>query len=106
MPTRSSTAHDNLFTKVRRAINAADPEGLLRMGAPEDEYDQEAGRLAAAIRAMDAPSVSAIEAALQDVWTQLFDLTFPGREDHYRDTFHALAVDVMATIEPSEAPRG
>lgn len=33
------------FAAVRKVLNEVDPEHLIAGGAPEDEYDQEAGAL-------------------------------------------------------------
>lgn len=33
------------FEDIRRIVNKHDPEGLFRLGAPEDEYDHEVGRI-------------------------------------------------------------
>lgn len=40
MPRRSHK-YDEAYAAVRRVVNEHDPEGLLEMGAPEDEYDPE-----------------------------------------------------------------
>ena len=78
MPTRSSTAHDNLFTKVKKAINAADPAGLLRL----------------------------VQSMIAEVWGEMYGpnssvverLTPP-------DRFHGLAVALVAIVS-TEAQHG
>ena len=37
----ATTADKQLFARVKRAVNSADPIALLRAGAPDDEYDPE-----------------------------------------------------------------
>ncbi|MFI7106768.1 hypothetical protein ACIBK9_10710 [Nonomuraea sp. NPDC050227] len=41
---------DQVAAAVRVLINQYDPEGLLGMGAPEDEYDPEVRDLTALVR--------------------------------------------------------
>ncbi len=55
------TPHEILVAAVERAINEADPVGLLHIGAPSDEYSPEVGtivpRLASAVRLDDVAAV-------------------------------------------------
>ena len=60
---------DQIFTAVRALINHYDPEGLLEMGAPADEYASEAGDLTALVlgRAEITPEAVAL------IWNRWFD---------------------------------
>jgi hypothetical protein len=40
-----SQLYDSAWTEVKRAVDTADPEGLLAMGASSDEYDDAVTRL-------------------------------------------------------------
>lgn len=66
------------YEAVRRALIDADIEGLLEMGAPEDEYDVEARMIAQRIadrntRADSTPlSCDAVSAVVRDVWIEMF----------------------------------
>jgi hypothetical protein len=40
-----SQLYDTAWTEVKQAVDKADPEGLLAMGAPSDEYDDAVSRL-------------------------------------------------------------
>ena len=41
LPMTEPRPPDELFERVQSAFNAVDPEGLLRLGFPEDEYNPE-----------------------------------------------------------------
>lgn len=56
------------FTAVRDILNRHDPEGLLELGAPEEEYDPEAEEIAGRLRGEQplAPHL------LLEVWERWF----------------------------------
>ncbi|MBB2914388.1 hypothetical protein FHS43_005700 [Streptosporangium becharense] len=60
---------DQVAAAVRVLINRYDPEGLLGMGAPEDEYDSEVGDLTALVRGEEEITADAVCA----VWNRWFD---------------------------------
>ena len=61
---RGTATYDLVF----QALNEFDPEGLLRMGAPTDEYASEAEEIADAIDAGRKPSAELV----QQVWQDFF----------------------------------
>ncbi|WP_157248566.1 hypothetical protein [Nonomuraea typhae] len=63
--------HDQVTAEVRSLINGYDPEGLLGMGAPEDEYESEVGDLAALVHA--GQEITA--AAVSSVWNRWFNVS-------------------------------
>jgi hypothetical protein len=42
---RLAKLYETVWTETHRIVNAADPEGLLKLGAPDDEYDDAVGML-------------------------------------------------------------
>ncbi|MEU8149173.1 hypothetical protein [Nonomuraea sp. NPDC048901] len=60
---------DQVAAAVRALINRYDPEGLLGMGAPEDEYDPEVGDLTALVRGGEKITADAVSS----VWNRWFD---------------------------------
>ncbi|MFI6505098.1 hypothetical protein [Nonomuraea typhae] len=63
--------HDQVTAEVRSLINGYDPEGLLGMGAPEDEYDSEVGDLAALVHAGQEITATAVSA----IWNRWFNMS-------------------------------
>jgi hypothetical protein len=53
------------FAAVRRVVDAADPEGLLGLGAPADEYDPEVADLVRLVLRSEAPTVGEVVGAWQ-----------------------------------------
>ncbi|MEV0236335.1 hypothetical protein [Nonomuraea sp. NPDC050786] len=60
---------DQIAAAVRLLINQYDPEGLLEMGAPEDEYDPEVGDLAALVCGEEEITADAVGS----IWNRWFD---------------------------------
>ncbi|MET9339023.1 hypothetical protein [Nonomuraea sp. NPDC003804] len=60
---------DQVAAAVRALINRYDPEGLLGMGAPEDEYDPEVGDLATLVCGGDEITADAVGF----VWNRWFN---------------------------------
>jgi hypothetical protein len=105
VPRRSSRAKAEwLLATVKRHIDAADPEGLLRTGSPEDEYDQEISRIAARINSLQAPSAEAVEHIIYEVWHEMFSPQLDGLESVYRETFRPIAAAILADLR-QETPR-
>lgn len=97
MPNRSSTPDAHLRERVKRIIDANDPEGLLRMGAPRGEYDSEIDLIASKLAGHPGATVDEIETIVVNVWTEMFSPVFdptttPGR-------FRALAVALSDALE-------
>ena len=76
---------------VKRTVDAADPEGLLRMGAPDDEYDSEVAMIAVGLCEIPAPTAARIEDLLVDVWHAQFERLVEGHESGYRQRLKPLA---------------
>ncbi|MDE7231448.1 MAG: DUF1871 family protein [Oscillospiraceae bacterium] len=55
---------------VKRAVDAADPCGLLEIGAPSDEYELEIGRIAKAVSKSDT------EESIAGVAAEVFSKAF------------------------------
>ena len=94
MPSRSSIerrAHD-LIAMVKRAVNAADPEGLLAGGAPDDEYEREVALIAGRIYNRHASSVEAIHAIVYEAFGPHAD------GEAHTDTFRQLAESLMRVV--------
>ena len=76
-----NTRYQDFVAAVERAINEADPIGLLEMGAPADEYSPEIGtilpRLAAVERVDDVTDV------LHEEFLRWFDHGIAGPRDAY-----------------------
>jgi hypothetical protein len=60
---------DQVAAAVRALINRYDPEGLLDMGAPEDEYDPQVGDLIALVCGREQITADAVGS----VWNRWFD---------------------------------
>ncbi len=55
---------------VKRAVDAADPCGLLEIGAPSDEYELEIGRITEAVSESDT------EESIADIAAEVFSKAF------------------------------
>lgn len=65
---RRSQKYDDAFAAVREVINRHDPEGLIEIGAPEDEYDPEVADLVRLVLGANGPNDEAVLA----VWEKWF----------------------------------
>lgn len=73
------------FSAVRAVLNKHDPEGLLAIGAPENEYDPESEHFARLVR--DGKAIT--RAVVMDVWGHWFGTTGFVRADEHE-------IDVLA----------
>lgn len=71
-----------LVAAVKRAIDDADPIGLLQLGAPADEYSPEVGTIVP--RVSRAASPAEVTRILHEEFTQWFGVEIAGREDSYQ----------------------
>lgn len=78
------------FPAVRAVLNKHDPEGLLAVGAPDDEYDPESEDFARLLR--DGQPISPTVVA--EVWEKWFGTTGSVRADEAG--IDALATDLDA----------
>ncbi len=81
------------YTIVKRALDALDPCRLLAHGAPDDEYEYEAERIAAAI----APGDS--EEKIAETATEVFTKAFPW--EYSADMFRGFAAEVRNELRKS-----
>ncbi|MEU4830158.1 hypothetical protein [Streptosporangium sp. NPDC023615] len=58
---------DPIFESIHRMIELRDPEGLLKAGAPDDEYEPEVKDLAALVRGENVITAESV-AAVFDHW--------------------------------------
>lgn len=80
-----------LKAMVKGVVDAADAEGLLDMGAPLDECDQEIALIAARLNALSVPSLPAVEALVFEVWQQQFGPLVENNEEAYRERLRVVA---------------
>jgi hypothetical protein len=68
---------NNLETKINSLLTEADIEGYISLGAPSDEYAQEAKNIAAAIRALpqEQRNLQYILAIIVNEWMDSFGLS-------------------------------
>jgi len=61
-------------TIVREILNAEDIEGLLKLGAPSDEYSEEARSISSALRSIAASDVGeeAMVSIFRETWSRSF----------------------------------
>lgn len=98
MPTRSSMlgAMDALRATVKRVVDSADPEGLLGMDSPTDEYDAEIALITGRLVSLSHPSPTAIEEILMTVWQQQFGPL--ASTETYVETFRSMAAVLYAEV--------
>jgi hypothetical protein len=85
--TRRSQKYDDALSAVRVIVNTHDPEGLLAMDAPEDEYDPEVTDLVRLVLRGNVLDPSDVEA----IWTRWF-----GNDDGFRgERLRAVTADLQ-----------
>lgn len=89
--------HRDLRAAVSEALKAADPIGLLALGAPEDEYDPEVGTILP--RLQDAASPERVQEILHEEFIHWFGADVAGPVHAYR----APAAAIWRALEASEA---
>jgi len=75
--------HRVYLSELRELLNKHDPIRLIRIGAPEDEYDSERSVLAG--RLLNCETVEDAIAATHQVFCELFDGQIAGPKESYRD---------------------
>lgn len=63
----------NRLPLIERILCESDPQGLLAIGAPDDQYSGLAKEIAA--RWVDGMAVEALARVVEDVWVEGFDVT-------------------------------
>ena len=63
-----------LLSTVQEVLQAEDPEGLLELGAPTDEYSEEAKQIASELRRFGADELTEerVAGVVRDVWVKAF----------------------------------
>lgn len=79
------------YTIVKSAIDRADPDGLLAIGAPSDEYDSESEEIAKKISEND--SVENIAETAAKVFSRTFNAAFSP------DRFMEAAAEILREFE-------
>ena len=64
--------HQETWIKVKKAVDDADPEGLLAMGAPTDEYDDAVAELTRRLLKGEAVDGAGRGLVCGDIWTRTF----------------------------------
>jgi hypothetical protein len=85
--TTRSRRYDDAVVAVRAVVNRHDPEGLIEMGAPEDEYDAEVRDLVRLVVGAEPPSAESV----LTVWQKWFG----DSENLSSETVSALAADLV-----------
>jgi hypothetical protein len=80
----ASHGDKRLYDRVKRVINAADPIGLLRSGAPDDEYHGEIDEIAGWLPEDDWKTIAKAQVAVHHVFTRWFGATIAGPCSLYR----------------------
>jgi|ERR1700676_1192219 hypothetical protein len=80
---------------IKNILREEDIEGLIKLGAPADEYNSEAKEIEAAMsRLGDNPSEEQVVQVLKDIWKDSFDLSTEDIELR-RDTFQRVARRIL-----------
>jgi hypothetical protein len=78
---RGRARYEALVAATARAIDEADPIGLLAMGVPRDEYSPEIGTIAP--RVSRAASADGVRQILYEEFVRWFDAGIAGPEEAY-----------------------
>jgi hypothetical protein len=97
----ASTAEKRLYARVKRAVNATDPMGLLRAGAPDDEYHPEINEITH--RLADCLTRSQTLTTVHQVFMKWFG--GEGGATGPRRAYAALARGLYAATRDAAAPR-
>ena len=85
--------HSELYGELLDLMARHDPIGLVKIGAPDDEYSPEVERILP--RLGDAGSVEDLERIIHEVFVLMFDERLARTPQHYRDI--ALEIWEIAT---------
>jgi hypothetical protein len=86
----SSLADPRLLLRVKRVVNKADPIGLLRSGAPDDEYHSEIEDIASWLPEPQCRTIAQTHAMVHRVFTTWFGAVVAGPSDGYLKIAKAL----------------
>jgi len=86
----ASTADKQIYASVKRIVNKADPIGLLRAGAPDDEYHPEIDEIACRLPEPECQSVAKTQAVVHRVFVKWFGTRTAGPRSAHRKLATAL----------------
>jgi hypothetical protein len=92
---KSEEVRETGLDAVISVLRRHDPEGLLAMGAPQDEYDYEATDLAALVGGVAPP----LEAAVETIWRRAF-----GDRHHLQGELLRVVTDDLRALHFGEIP--
>jgi hypothetical protein len=75
--------HQQLYNELLSLFARHDPIGLVKIGAPNDEYSPEVERILP--RLGEAHSVEDLERIVHEVFVSMFDERLAKSPEHYRD---------------------
>src|SRR5712691_383546 len=76
-------AYGSLYSDVSCLLRAADPIGLIAMGAPDDEYDPEVSTILPRLR--EANAAADVQRIVHEEFVQWFDADIAGPLTGYAD---------------------
>jgi len=103
----ASTADKQLSTRVKSVVNKADPIGLLRMGAPDDEYHPEIDEIACRLPEPECRTVAQTHTMVHRVFVRWFSASIAGPRGAYRKlaaALHPLRPRARARAKPVKQP--
>jgi hypothetical protein len=71
----------NLFSKVKKIVDKYDIVGLLKMGAPEDEYNIESQRITTGLK--NCHNILEIQELIYGVFIEFFGESMAGKKESY-----------------------
>jgi len=86
----TSLADKQIFARVKRVVNEADPIGLLSTGAPDDEYHPEIDEIACRLPEPDCQTSAQTHAMVHRVFVKWFNARIAGPRSAYRKLATAL----------------
>ena len=87
----------HLQKEIQKILNREDVEGLLALGAPENEYDPEAKLITNAIEAGEVQlREEDLNMFLQQVWGQKFGPYSPGEMQSRHEVLRRIAREICA----------
>jgi hypothetical protein len=76
-----SAAYGDLYAEVSRLVREADPIRLIRIGAPDDEYDIEVGTILPRLR--EANSAADVQCIIHEEFVRWFGSDIAGPDEIY-----------------------
>jgi hypothetical protein len=87
-------------SRVRVILNKHDLEGLLRMGAPDDEYMGEALAIAERINSLSCPlTIATFTHIILEVWANAFQVSKKEFNSQFKQRVYMVALDMFLDME-------